>query len=396
MLVAVDGDRFRIESMNILKRFRPARTETSLLILDDIFPHLLSAFRIAEYNGYLERYDRSVVHSTGGAFPAVGEERSFTAVREEFVAQYPQFAGRVFPFDAKLPRAQFAYFIFLHNVRHFVRLLDRSRTPFAFTLYPGLLLKEPSSDTLLRQVCASPNLRKIITTQKLTHEYVQDFIEAEKIEFIYGGVFPSTKLTTAAHPRKYYQRDKSTFDICFVAMKYMPKGIDKGYDVFISVARALSRLYDDIEFHVVGTFDSSDIDVSEFKHRIHFYGARQTEFFPKFHASMDLILSPNVPFVLRPGAFDGFPTGACIEAAFCGVPVFCTDILKQNFAFKDGEEIVIVPRDVDDICESINHYYRNYERLVQVGRSGQQAFERELGIELQLAKRFRLLDKYLS
>ena len=29
-----------------------------------------------------------------------------------------------------------------------------------------------------------------------------------------------------------------------------------------------------------------------------------------------------------------------------------------------GEEIVIVPRDVDDICESINDHYKNYERLV--------------------------------
>ena len=176
----------------------------------------------------------------------------------------------------------------------------------------------------------------------------------------------------------------------------MPKGIDKGYDVFVSVARALSRLYDDMQFHVVGRFDSSDIDVSDFKDRIHFYGMRQTDFFPQFHANMDLILSPNVPFVCRPGAFDGFPTGACIEAALCGVPVFCADILRQNIVFKDGEEIVIIPRDTDEICELINHYYRNYDRLVQVGRCGQQAFERELGLDAQLPKRFRIMDKYLS
>jgi len=396
MLVAVDSDRFHIQSMNILKRFGLGRTETSLLILDDMFPHLLSSWRVAEYNGYLERYDKSVVHSTAGAFRVIGDERSFTAVREEFVAQYPQFAGRVFPFELKLPRAQFAYFLFLHNVRHFLRILDKSRTPFAFTLYPGFQINDESSDMLLRKVCASPNLKKIITTQKLSHEYVLDFIEAEKVEFIYGGVFPSSKLITGAPPRKYFQRDKATFDICFVAFKYMPKGIDKGYDVFVSVARALSRLYDNMQFHVVGRFDSSDIDVSDFKDRVHFYGMRQTDFFPHFHASMDLILSPNVPFVCRPGAFDGFPTGACMEAALCGVPVFCTDILKQNIVFKDGEEIVIVSRDTDEICELISHYYRNYDRLIQVGRRGQQAFERELGLDAQLPKRFRILDQYLS
>lgn len=380
----------------MLKKYGRRQTETSLLILDDLFPHLLSSWRVAEYNGYLARYDKSAVYSTGAAFPVIGEERSFAAVREEFVAQYPQFAGRVFPFELKLRRAQFAYFLFLHNVRHFLRILDKSRTPFAFTLYPGFQLNEPTSDKLLSQVCASPNLKKIITTQKLSHEYVLDFIEPEKVEFIYGGVFPSRKLITEAPPRRYYHRDKRTFDICFVAFKYMPKGIDKGYDVFISVARALSRLYDDMQFHVVGRFDSSDIDVSDFKGRVHFYGMRQTDFFPKFHANMDLILSPNVPFVCRPGAFDGFPTGACIEAALCGVPVFCTDILKQNIVFKDGEEIVIVSRDTDEICELISHYYKHYDRLVQVGRRGQQAFERELGLGVQLSKRFRILDEYLS
>jgi len=65
---------------------------------------------------------------------------------------------------------------------------------------------------------------------------------------------------------------------------------------------------------------------------------------------------------------DRFLIGAGMETVLCGGPVFGTDIHKQNIVFKDAEEIVIVARDVDNSCESINHYYRNYERLVQVGR----------------------------
>ena len=388
------GDLFP-KSMNVLKRLRRERNSASLVILDDIFPHVLSAFRIAEYNAYLARYDRSFVLSTATAFPVVGEHRSLSEVNEEFVKLYPEFRDRVFPFASRVPTSRLAYFMFVHNAHHFLGPLRKSRTPFVFTLYPGFALNDPYSDAALQQICELPNLQKIITTQRITYEYTKQFVDSEKIEFIYGGVFPSERLTAKAPARKYYQQDKDTFDICFVAFKYMPKAIDKGYDVFVAVARALSRLYEDVRFHVVGPLAPSDIDVSDFRDRIQFHGVRQTDFFPQFHANMDLILTPNVPFVLRPGAFDGFPTGASIEAGLCGVPVFCTDTLNQNIAFKNREEILILNRDVDEICAAISHYRSNYDQLVEMGRRGQQAFQREFGLETQMGKRFKILDSLM-
>lgn len=221
------------------------------------------------------------------------------------------------------------------------------------------------------------------------------FLEPEKVELIYGGVFPSDQLVAAGAVRKHYGKDKGTFDICFVAFKYMPGGISKGYDVFIEVAKELCRKHDDIFFHVVGPYDRFDIDVSDLRGRIKFYGIRQTPFFPEFYSEMDLILAPTVPFVLRKGAFDGFPTGCCIEAALCGVAVFCTDPLKMNFVFKEGEEIVIVPPDVQGICDSIEKYYSNHDALVELARRGQEAFRRTFSLEAQLKKRFEILDQYL-
>jgi glycosyltransferase involved in cell wall biosynthesis len=175
----------------------------------------------------------------------------------------------------------------------------------------------------------------------------------------------------------------------------MAGGVDKGYDVFIEVARELSRRHDDVRFHVVGPYDESDLDVSDLDGRIKFYGVRQTEFFPQFYSEMDLIVAPNLPFKLIPGAFDGFPTGGCIEAGLCGVAVFCTDPLNQNIAFKDGEEIVIVPRDAEQICQLIENYYHDYDGLVQLARRGQEAFKTAFAIETQLEKRLRILSQFL-
>ena len=382
--------------MKLLPRTAKRRDAASIVILDDIFPHLLSAFRIAEYNAYLARYAGSRVLSTATAFPVIGETRSFEEVTQEYASQYPAFANQVGRFESRVPPARLAYFMLVNNVRHFLRPINKSKTPFVFTLYPGFRINEWQSDAALRQICDSPNLRKIITTQRITYEYAQRFVDVDKIEFIYGGVFPSDSLGAALPPRRLYQQHKSTFDICFVAFKYMPKAIDKGYDVFVAVARALARVYDDVRFHVVGTIGPSDNEVGDFRDRIVFHGAQPTNFFPAFHAGMDLILTPNVPFVLFPGAFDGFPTGASIEAAFCGVPVFCSDILKQNIAFKDGEEIVIINRDVDEICDRISHYRNHYDQLREIGRKGQRAFHRELGLETQMGKRFQIIDQLLE
>ena len=387
--------------MNFLEKLGFARRhENSLIILDDIFPQMLSAFRIAEFNAYLLAYERAVVYSTAASFSIIGDERSFQEVSDEYARCYPELKGRTLRLYSRTRlNGQLIYFVFLHGARNFMKLLERSKTPFVFTLYPGggFRLHEPDSDEILRKVFSLGNFMKVITTQKISHEYLLDgqFLEPEKIEFIYGGVFPSDQLATAAVTRKYYQKDKNTFDICFVAFKYTAKGIDKGYDVFVEVARALSRLHDDIRFHVVGPYDKSDIDVSDFTEKIEFYGVRRTEFFPRFYAGIDLILAPNVPFTILPGAFDGFPPGGCIEAGLCGVGVFCTDPLNQNIVFKDGEEIVIVPRDVQGICELIDRYYKNYDALVRLAERGQQAFKAVFAIETQLEKRLNVLSEYL-
>ena len=385
--------------MSLLRKlgFRKPRA-ASLIILDDIFPHLLSSFRVAEYNAYLSAYPQAVVYSTGAAFPAIGEKGTLQEVCDEYDRHYPELKGRTFQLNqTTILNGKLIYFVFLQNARAFMDFLTRSNLPFVFTLYPGggFQMNEPYSDEALRKVCALPNLRKVITTQKISHEYLLNFLEPEKIEFIYGGVFPSDRLANAAIPRKYYQRDKRTFDICFVAFKYMAGGVDKGYDVFVEVARELSRRHGDIRFHVVGPYDKSDLDVSDLDGKIKFYGVRQTEFFPQFYSEMDLILAPNLPFKLIPGAFDGFPTGGCIEAGLCGVAVFCTDPLDQNIAFKDGEEIVIVPRNAERICELIEKYYHDYDELTQLARRGQEAFKTAFAIETQLEKRLKIVSEYL-
>ena len=317
-----------------------------LVILDDIFPLRLSAFRIAEYNYYLNTCPNSLVLSTATAFPLMLENRSLADVVHEYECFYPQFKGKVMEFDFnRLVKAKLIYTIFINNIFYFIDFIEKNHLPFVFTLYPGggFHIEEEATNHKLTRVFASQNFRKVIVTQRNTYEYLIDkkFCTPKQIEFIYGCVVPSNKLTSNLYPKKYYKQNKFTFDICFVAYKYQKTGLHKGYDVFIEVAKNLASKHDDFHFHIVGGHEPTDIDVIVLENNITFYGQKTTDFFPDFYSGMDLILSPNRP-ALFPGAFDGFPTGACAEAALSGVALFCTDCLNLNVAFKDREEIVII------------------------------------------------------
>ena len=146
-----------------------------LIILDDIFPHLLSAFRIAEYNEYLDTFPKSLVYSTGTAFTIINELRSFCTVVKEYEAHYPKFAKRVLSYNASNTfKSKLVYMIFINNAYKFIDIIEKCQLPFVFTLYPGggFKLNQEESDQKLLRVCSSPYFQKVIVTQKISHEYI--------------------------------------------------------------------------------------------------------------------------------------------------------------------------------------------------------------------------------
>jgi hypothetical protein len=373
-----------------------------LVILDDIFPHSLSAFRIAEYNAYLEAFPTTRVYSTASVFSLIGEKRDLAAVIEEYEGIYPHLQHRVFPYPPEINwNGKLIYSVFLNNIFSSLDLVEKYHVPFMFTLYPGggFRLNEYESDTKLQQVCQSPYFQKVIVTQQVTYDYLiqKKFCTADQIQLIYGVVLPIDRLQQQPFPKQQWGVDKVTFDLCFVAHKYTEQGFDKGFDTFIKVALLLSQKQP-IHFHVVGNFslqdiDKMDVDISELDGKLHFYGQRTTDFFPEFYAGMDIILSPNRAFVLAPGAFDGFPTGACVEAGLCGVGMFCRDPLNLNIALKEQEEVVILPEADEAIATLILSYYRHPTALYQLAQNGRAALSQIFSLENQIQPRIKLISQ---
>jgi glycosyltransferase involved in cell wall biosynthesis len=367
-----------------------------LAILDDLFPLLISGFRLAEYNAYLAEFPGAQVYSTGSSLPVVRDTRTFEQVREEYIAVFPDFAHRVHKLDDTTSlEADFAYTIFAHNIFHFLPLLERNKIPFAFTLYPGggFGLDDESSDERLRRVFSSPSFANVIVTQVVPHEYLlkKKLCRPDQIVFLYGGICQELQ-----YRRRYYAIDKKNLDICFAAFRYADGGRGKGYDIFIEVAHLLAKEFPEARFHIVGGFTDDDADITDIADRVTFYGTRHPSFFQDFYQDMDLIISPNRPFTTSKTHFDGFPTGCCAEAALVGVPVFCTDPLNLNITFRAGEEIVIISHEPADIFGAVAAFCREPHRLARLSKETGRAFQNAFGYDAQMRPRIELLSRLLA
>ena len=407
-------ERVALQVQKLSKNGAEENVQQDIVIFDDLFPHPVSAFRFQEYNAYLEHFKKIKIYSTGSSLKQVKAGKTIETAIKGYEKEFPQFKGKVEKYSPKtilhpktllhserIPQSMVIYTMFLNNIYFYLDTIERYKTPFVFTLYPGggFYLNDKISDEKLKKVLSSPYFRKVIVNQKVTYDYLvdNDLCEAEQIQNIFGVVTPLKMLEREYNDKKYFGRDKSVLDICFVSHKYTKRGVDKGYDVFVEVANELAAKHDNINFHVVGGFDEGEIDVNKIKDRIHFYGPQLSDWFHEFYKDKDIILSPNIPFKLMDGAFDGFPTGCCTDAGLHKVSIFCTDELHENTEkYEDEKEIVIIPHDAQEIVKMIENYYHHPEKLQEIGEAGCLRIKEIYNYENQIAPRIKILEDVIN
>lgn len=368
-----------------------------LIIYDDLFPHPISGFRNEEFKELLSKFINSKILLQSSAYPIVN---SLKSQHEDDIADFKEH-NKTLENKLEIKRGfinintKLFYCIFLNNIYENIDLLEDFKIPFVFTLYPGggFKLNESLSDLKLRRVLSSLMFRGVIVTQNITHDYLtlNKLCPTKDIHFIFGCVVPQISATNYLANKKYYLVDKPTFDICFCAAKYTEKGIDKGYDVFIAFAHLICKEFDFVRFHIIGGFDENDIDVSELQDKISFWGYQNFNSLGTIYKKMDAIVSPNVPFMLSKGAFDGFPLGTVIEAALNGVVVLVTDELKQNSVFCDGEDLIIIQNDVNSIAVEIRSLINSPQRLKDIADVGRKKFMEVYANDKQLSPRVDIL-----
>src|SRR5687767_14334879 len=97
-------------------RFPGARPEGSLVILDDYFPNLMTGFRIAEFNHYLESDPGCRVFTS---------DRRFRTNRTAYQQRFPHLAPRIarwHPF--RYIPGELAYLVFLYNAHCYLPMIE--------------------------------------------------------------------------------------------------------------------------------------------------------------------------------------------------------------------------------------------------------------------------------
>ena len=377
------------------------------IIFDDIFPSIYSSFRYEEYTEYIKYFENVIIFTTGKSLKAVGESRDIKEVIKEFEKKNNIFKGKVFELNdenikiIKNLKYKVSILTFLTNVRENIKILEKYEIPFMFTLYPGggFVLNDKNCDIELRKICNSKYFRKVIVTQKNVYKYLlkNKIAKKHQIEFIYGVVTPNEILKESNDlESEKYGVNKNKLDLCFVAHKYTEKGIDKGYDIFISVAKELNKKFKNINYHVIGGFNENDIDVSELGNNISFYGVKDSKWLRNFYNNMDIIISPNRPNMLGKGTFDGFPTGSATEAMIRKVLLLCTDELKLNVKFKNKKELIIIKPNFENVTKIIEKLYKNPAKIKKIAEQGSKKAKDIYSKENQIIPRVKIIKEYLE
>lgn len=391
-----------------------------LALFCDRFLNSSSGFHAAEFSATLEHFPKAAIYTLARKFGEPYDEKNFATNLPFYEKAYPSLKGRVHQMYARLndsnpasathallsirngrwQRPRHAYSIFLANAILFCPLWEHLRIPFSFTLYPGggFQMAEGRSPQGLARIFQSPMFRSVTVTMKNTRDYVRrEFnVPEEKIFYLYGGPLPVEDMAKAFAFKKRYPADKPTLDICFVAQRYSAFGIDKGYDRFIAMAVRLRAQFSHLHFHVVGDYDASLWDVQDLGAGINFHGFLPTEKLAAFYARMDLFFSTCRPDILAKGSFDGFPTGAAVEAAAAGVALAASDPLNLNEVFTDTRDIILLKGDVEQDIATLTPWLQTPEKLYMLAAGGREVVLQHFSPEAQMKPRLARLEKLIA
>jgi glycosyltransferase involved in cell wall biosynthesis len=382
--------------------FKKGKSVCDLIIYDDIYPHPTSGFRMEEFTNLLNNVANSKAILSGKAYKYFNltEEQHKKHVadllkKNPALRRKIEFSRGIVNINCKL-----FYCVFLNNMYKNLEWVKKYEMPFAFTLYPGggFNIGTAETEARLREIFSLDCFRKVIVTQKRTYNYLINgrFCSKDRILFVFGVVVPQESLLGDNTPKKRFRVDKTSFDICFCASKYTKFGEDKGYPLFVEFMKIIAKKHDYTRFHVIGGFDKDVINVREVEDKIQFYGYQDFDKLKKIFQSMDLIISPNQPDKLGKGAFDGFPLGTVIEAAFNEVVVMLTDCFQENDHFEDGKELVIIKPDVEDMVEKFEKMVNGLDEFYEMARRGKEKFQFVYSNNYQMVPRINLIKSLID
>ncbi len=372
-----------------------------LIIIDDLLPVPLSPWRNCEFENLIKQYVRSKVISDLSSFHGYKGNKSYNENLLDLNKNYPLLSKKIRPLRIGTSiNAKLVYSLFYNNIRRYYPNLRRRKISFGFTLYPGggFRMGDPQCDKNLEEMINDDLCKFVIVNQNAMFNYLVNNIgiKREKIFLIYGvPISFKENEDLQSNDKKYFNGKKDKVDIVFMSHKYMPFGLDKGFDVFQNTAL---ELIDDFsfDFHVVGNFKETDLLYPELKERIKFYGLIGEESMKDFFENKDIIISPNRPNILGNGYFDGFPLGSSIAGGANNCVMLLTNELNESpEIFIDDIHYVKIKPSQKNIHDKLFKLKNDKEKMKLFAINGRKKILEIYNVHTQINERVKIFNKFL-
>jgi len=379
------------ESFKYRTGFIKTYKKYDLIIYDNLLPSNASPWRSFEFNELVKKFGNSIIYTDMQVYKYYDNGNDYEKNIKSLGTKYPDLASRIIKTKAfSNINAKLVYCLFYDTIVKIYPTLNRLKINYSFTLYPkgGFLINNSIIDNNLISIIKNPLCKFVIVNQETTYNYLIDKLKLpkDKIHLIFGVPIDSLEYL------KYEEKLNNEATKClFIGNKYMPFGIDKGFDTFQNLAFLLKE-NPKIEFYVIGNMSEDDCLIPS--SNIKFLGPLYDSDLLESLSKMDIVISPSRN--LKNGAFDGFPLAASITAGIVGGCMLLSN--PNNEATKhfiNNKHYFKIDNDFTFIKDKILFLIDNKDELKKVSEAGKKVLLELYSYNSQIVPRLDIFNRFL-
>lgn len=372
------------------------RKKIDLLILDDILPSNLSPWRSYEFDKLCEYFPNTKIYYDLSTYKNYNQDKSIKENLALLTTTYPDLKNKIFKNSIlKNKNSKLVYTIFYNNICKHFDFIKKNNLDFVFTLYPGggFVLNDEEVNTKLKTIFSNKGFKKVIVNQYITKKYLleNNLCNSSKITLIPG---VPLKIDSYINAKEIKKSDIT--NILFFANKYTDGGIDKGFDIFEEIV-AHFKDNSSIHFHVIGGFTPNDLKDIELNSKINFLGILSEGDFDSHLKKMHIAISPNKPFILNKGAFDGFPLATSVTSSLYGLVNLMSDYFNESnhLSIIEGVHFYKIDENISHIIRVINNLHLDRNLMNNIAFEGRNKVISLYSFENQITPRINLFKELL-
>lgn len=380
--------------------FHTFNKKYDIIIFDNLFPSGISPWRTYEFIELIIKFPNSKIVSSLTYFKSYNLIEQVKDFHIILLNKYPVLNNKIFyKIILNGGNSKLFYCLFYDNIIANINFLKKNNIPFCFTLYPGggFLLYNKEVIRNLNILFSMPNFKGVFVNQNISKNYLinNTFINKKFLYYI-----PGVPLNLKLYEQQIISEKDfdNEINFLFMANKYTKRGEDKGFDLFEETAEYLLENYFDLKFNIIGDFSQQDLKNNKLSNNFIFHGRLDEGDFHTILNKTHLIISPNAPFKLKDGAFDGFPLASCITAGYFNNAMFMTDYFNESdsIGWVDKIHFCEIPMNSKLISKKIIPYLEDRNLLRNLALGASSKIKEDYSIENQIAKKIDVIMTFFN